>query len=38
MHREEVSKRTDNYIFAHTAMRTKKINISPKTSRGGICL
>lgn len=38
MHRSKTSKRKDNRIFKHTAMNTKKINIAPKTSRGGIQL
>ena len=38
MHRTKVRKRKDNRIFKHTAMNTKKINIAPKTSRGGIQL
>lgn len=28
----------DNKIFRHTAMQTKKINVAPKISRGGIQL
>ena len=37
-YRTKTNKRTDNRIFKHTAMNTKKINIKPKTSRGGIQL
>lgn len=37
-HRKKTKKRVDNKIFTHTAMKTKKINISPKASRGGIQL
>lgn len=37
-HRRKTQKKTDNRIFKHTAMNTKKINISPKISRGGIQL
>ena len=37
-HRKKVSKNKDNKIFRHTAMTTKKINVAPKVSRGGIQL
>lgn len=34
-HRKKVSGRKDARIFKHTAMKTKKINVAPKISRGG---
>lgn len=37
-YRKTTKKRTDNRIFTHTAMSTKKINVRPKKSRGGIQL
>lgn len=37
-HRRKVSGKKDNKIFRHTAMKTKKINVAPKVSRGGIQL
>lgn len=37
-HRRKVSSKKDNKIFRHTAMKTKKINVAPKVSRGGIQL
>lgn len=37
-YRKPTNKRKDNSIFRHTAMTTKKINIRPHTSRGGIQL
>lgn len=37
-HRTSTKKRKDNRIFRNTAMKTKQINIKPKTSRGGIQL
>lgn len=37
-HRRKTSKKIDNRVFKHTAMNTKKINIAPKVSRGGIQL
>lgn len=37
-HRKKVSRRKDARIFRHTAMKTKKINVNPKVSRGGIQL
>ena len=30
--------RADSRIFSRTATKTKKVNINPKISRGGICL
>lgn len=32
------NKRTDSKIFKRTAASTKKVNIAPKTMRGGIRL
>ena len=37
-HRRKVSGKKDNKIFRNTAMKTKKINVAPKVSRGGIQL
>lgn len=37
-HRSKTRKRTDNRVFKHTAMNTKKINVRPTISRGGIQL
>lgn len=37
-HRRKTSRKVDNKVFKHTAMNTKKINIAPKVSRGGIQL
>lgn len=37
-YRAPTKRKKDNRIFKHTAMQTKKINIKPKTSRGGIQL
>lgn len=37
-HRGKTKKRIDNRIFKNTAMSTKKINVRPKISRGGIQL
>lgn len=37
-YRRKTPRKTDNRIFKHTAMNTKKINIAPKVSRGGIQL
>lgn len=37
-HRAPTKKKKDNRIFRNTAMKTKQINIKPKTSRGGIQL
>lgn len=36
--RMPVKKRKDRKIFAHTADKTKKINIKPNVPRGGIRL
>lgn len=37
-YRSRTRKKTDNRVFRNTAMRTKKINLNPKISRGGIQL
>ena len=37
-HRSPTNKKKDNRIFRNTAMTTKKINIRPHISRGGIQL
>lgn len=37
-HRRKVGGKTDKRIFRNTAMKTKKINVAPKVSRGGIQL
>ena len=37
-YRAHVKRQTDKKIFKHTADSTKKINIMPKVSRGGIRL
>lgn len=37
-HRSRTNKRKDKKIFTNTAKSTKKINVSPKISRGGIRL
>lgn len=37
-HRSATNRKKDNRIFKHTAMNTKKINIKPSISRGGIQL
>lgn len=37
-YRKTVSPKTDKKIFTNTAKKTKKININPKPSRGGIRL
>lgn len=37
-HRIKVKKKKDTRIFKNTADKTKKINIAPKVSRGGIRL
>lgn len=37
-YRHKTSKKTDKKIFRNTATDTKKINIMPKISRGGIRL
>ena len=36
--RHKTRKRIDQKIFKRTARKTKKINVSPKVSRGGIRL
>lgn len=36
--RSKVRRRKDKKIFARAADKTKKINITPHVSRGGICL
>lgn len=36
--RKKMYKGTDKKVFKHTAQATKKINVSPKISRGGIKL
>lgn len=38
MHRKGTNKKKDNRIFRNTAMTTKKINLRPNISRGGIQL
>lgn len=35
-HRTTVKPKTDKKIFTNTAKKTKKVNVSPKNSRGGI--
>ena len=35
-YRSKTRKKTDNRVFKHTAMATKKINVKPRMSRGGI--
>lgn len=37
-HRMPVNPKKDKRIFTNTAKKTKKININPKPSRGGIRL
>ena len=37
-HRETTKPKKDKEIFHNTASKTKKVNISPKTMRGGIRL
>lgn len=37
-YRSTVKPKTDKKIFTNTAKKTKKINVSPKPSRGGIRL
>lgn len=37
-YRKPTNKKKDNRIFRNTAMTTKKINIRPSISRGGIQL
>lgn len=33
-----MSRKSDKKKFSATAMKTKKINLKPRISRGGICL
>lgn len=35
-HRKSVNPKKDQRIFTNTAKKTKKINVNPKPSRGGI--
>lgn len=37
-HRKQTKGKMDRQIFKNTAMKTKKINIKPHVSRGGIQL
>lgn len=37
-HREEMKPKKDHKIYTQTANKTKKINLKPKTQRGGIRL
>lgn len=37
-YRSKTSRKVDKQVFKHTADKTKKINILPKVSRGGIRL
>lgn len=37
-HRFKVNQRKDNRKFRNTAKKTKRINVAPKTQRGGIQL
>lgn len=37
-HRKSVNPKKDKKIFTNTAKTTKKINVNPKPSRGGIRL
>lgn len=37
-HRSTVKPKTDKRVFTNTAKKTKKINVNPKPSRGGIRL
>ncbi len=37
-YRKPTKKKKDNKIFRNTAMKTKKINVAPRISRGGIML
>lgn len=37
-HRSSVKPKTDKKVFTNTAKKTKKINVNPKPSRGGIRL
>lgn len=36
--RKPTTRKKDAKIFNQTAKKTKKINVDPKISRGGICL
>lgn len=36
--RKKLNKKLDKHIFKRTAVRTKKVNIAPYVSRGGIRL
>ncbi len=37
-YRKTVNPKTDKRVFTNTAKKTKKINVNPKPSRGGIRL
>lgn len=37
-HRQQMKRRKDKIVYTQTANRVKKINIKPKTQRGGIRL
>lgn len=37
-YRSSVKPKTDKKVFTNTAKKTKKINVNPKPSRGGIRL
>lgn len=37
-HRSTVKPKADKKVFTNTAKKTKKINVNPKPSRGGIRL
>ena len=37
-YRSKTKMKKDKRIFTHTAMNTKKINVKPRISRGGIQL
>nr|DAV20315.1 MAG TPA: hypothetical protein [Microviridae sp.] len=37
-YRKSVNPKTDKKVFTNTAKKTKKINVNPKPSRGGIRL
>lgn len=37
-YRKPTNRKTDNRKFRNTAKKTKRINLAPKTSRGGIQL
>lgn len=38
MKRKAMKPKTDKKVFTNTANKTKKVNISPRNSRGGIRL